>query len=114
MYQIVACHAACYRYKATVKVHAVGQMVLSIIGKVQAGCRGANHQNVAGGKILTCIDGLAASLQQQQLVKGLEDVNGGLVDGTHYGPASVNNVAHCPHHNGSRPCIQPCTRKGQV
>lgn len=63
---------------------------------------------------VTCVDGLAASLQQQQLVKGLKDVDGGLVNGTHNSAACVDNVAHSPHHNGCCPCIQPCTSKGQV
>ena len=30
-----------------------------------------------------CIDGLSTTLEQQQLVEGLEDVNTGLVNGAH-------------------------------
>ena len=56
---------------------------------------------------LTCVDSLAATLEQQQLIKGLEDVDGGLVDGAHNGPACVDDVAHCPHDNGCCSCIQP-------
>ena len=54
-------------------------------------------------------DGLPSPLQQQQLIKGLKDINAGLVDGAHYGSACVDNVAHCPHHNSSCTRIQPCT-----
>ena len=57
---------------------------------------------------LSIEDALAAPLQQQQLIEGLEDVDGRLVDGAYDGAAGVDNVAHSPHHNGSRPCIQPC------
>ena len=53
-------------------------------------------------------DGLPSPLQQQQLIKGLKDVNAGLVDGADYGASCVDNVAHCSHHNGSRPCVQSC------
>lgn len=58
---------------------------------------------------LTVEDGFATTLQQQQLIKGLKDVNGWLVDGTHNGTACVDNVTHCPHHNGSCSCVQSCT-----
>ena len=54
-------------------------------------------------------NGFSSSLQQQQLVKGLKDVNAGLVDGAHYGAACVHNVAYCAHHNGSRSSIQTYT-----
>ena len=53
-------------------------------------------------------DQLAASFQKQQLVKSLKDVNAGLVDGAHNGPASVHNVAHGPHDDGSCSCIKTC------
>ena len=54
----------------------------------------------------TCIDGLASTLKQQQLIKGLKDVDGGLVDGAHDGPACVDNVTHRPHHNSRCSGIQ--------
>ena len=53
-------------------------------------------------------DELPAPLQQQQLIKGLKDVDAGLVDGAHNGPARVDNVAHCAHHNGCCSRIQAC------
>ena len=53
-------------------------------------------------------DGLPSPLQQQQLIKGLENVNAGLVNGAHNGAPCVDYVTHCSHHNGSRPCIQTC------
>ena len=59
---------------------------------------------------LTIEDGLPSPLQQQQLIKGLEDVNAGLVDGAHYGSPRIHNVAHCAHHNGSCPGVQTCIR----
>ena len=59
-------------------------------------------------------DGLTPPLQQQQLIKGLKDVDAGLVDGAHNGPASVDDVAHCTHHDGGSPGIQPCTSSGQL
>ena len=55
----------------------------------------------------TCIDGLASTLEQQQLIKGLKDVYGGLVDGAHNGPACVDNVTHRPHNNSRCSGIQP-------
>ena len=33
--------------------------------------------------------------------------------GTHYGPASVHYVAHCPHHNSSSTGVQTCARVSQ-
>ncbi len=51
---------------------------------------------------------LSSPLQQQQLIKGLEDVNAGLVDGTHNCPACVDNVAHRPHHNSCSSSIKAC------
>ena len=59
-------------------------------------------------------DGLTAPLQQQQLIKRLEDVNAGLVDGAHNGPAGVDDVSHCTHHDGGSSGIQPCTSSGQL
>ena len=55
-------------------------------------------------------DGFTTSLQQQQLIKGLKDVDAGLVDGAHDRPACVDNVAHSTHHNGSSSGIQACRR----
>ena len=52
-------------------------------------------------------DALPTPLQQQQLIKGLKDVNAGLVDGAHDGPACVDNVTHSPHDNGCCPGVQP-------
>ena len=49
-------------------------------------------------------NGFSSPLQQQQLVKGLKDVNAGLMDGAHYGP--VYSVAYCAHHDGSCSNIQ--------
>ena len=57
---------------------------------------------------LSVEDELPAPLQQQQLIKGLKDVDAGLVDGAHYCPACVDNVAHCAHHNGCCSRIQSC------
>ena len=57
---------------------------------------------------LSIEDALAPSLQQQQLVKRLKNVDGGLVDSAHNGAPRVDNVAHSPHYNGGRPGIQPC------
>ncbi len=54
-------------------------------------------------------DGFTASLQQQQLIKGFKDVDAGLVDGAHNGPACVDDVAHSAHHNGSSSGIQACS-----
>ena len=48
-----------------------------------------------------------ARLQQQQLVEGLKDVDGGLVDGADYGAAGVADVADGPHDDGRRARIQP-------
>ena len=48
------------------------------------------------------------SLQQQQLIKRLEDVDAGLVNGADNSSACVDNVAHCPHDDGSSPRIQTC------
>ena len=55
-------------------------------------------------------DELSTPLQQQQLIKCLEDVNAGLVDGADNGPPCVHYVAHCAHHNGCCPRIKPCTQ----
>ena len=55
-------------------------------------------------------DTLASPLQQQQLIKGLKDVNAGLVNGTHDCPARVDNVAHRPHHNSRSSSIQTCIK----
>ena len=57
---------------------------------------------------LTIEDGFTSALQQKQLVKGLKDVNAGLVDGAYYGSARVDNVTHCPHDNGSCSGIKTC------
>lgn len=57
---------------------------------------------------LTIEDGLPSPLQQQQLIKGLEDVNTGLVDGAHNGAPCVDNIPHCSHHNSSCSRIQTC------
>ncbi len=53
-------------------------------------------------------DALSSPLQQQQLIKGLKDVNAGLVNGTHNRPARVDNVAHRPHDNSCSSSIQTC------
>ena len=63
---------------------------------------------------VTCIDCLASSLQQQQLIKRFKYVDGGLVNGAHDCAACIDNVAHCAHHNGCCSCIQPCTTRKQV
>ncbi len=57
---------------------------------------------------LSIEDELPASLQQQQLIKGLKDVDAGLVDGAHNCPACVDNVTHRPHHNSCCSRIQAC------
>ncbi len=62
---------------------------------------------------VTCIDCLASSLEQQQLIKGFKYVNGGLVNGAHNCAACVDNVAHRAHHNGCCSCVQPCTTRKQ-
>ena len=63
---------------------------------------------------LTIEDGFTTSLQQQQLIKGLKDVNTGLVNSAHNCPACVDNVAHGTHHNGSSSGIQACRRASRV
>jgi len=57
---------------------------------------------------LSVEDEFPAPLQQQQLIKGIKDVDAGLVDGTHNCPACVDNVTHCAHHNGCCSRIQTC------
>ena len=52
---------------------------------------------------------IPSRLHQQQVIKGLEDVDAGLVDGAHHCASSVHCVTHSTHDNGSSPCIQPCT-----
>lgn len=52
------------------------------------------------------IDGPPPSLQQQQLVKRLEDVDARLVNGTNHGTPRVNSVANGPHHNCSSTGVQ--------
>ena len=47
-----------------------------------------------------------ANLQEQQLVEGLEDVDGGLVDGAHDGAPCVHNVTHGPHDDGCSARVQ--------
>ncbi len=63
---------------------------------------------------VTCIDCLASSLEQQQLIKGFKYVNGGLVNGAHNCAACIDNVSHCAHHNGCCSCVQPCTTRKRV
>ena len=58
-------------------------------------------------------DGFTTSLQQQQLIKGLKDVNAGLVDGAHNRPACVDDVAHSTHHKGSSSGIPACNSPHQ-
>ena len=57
-------------------------------------------------------DRLPSTLQQQQLIKRLKDVDAGLVNGAHNGSASVHNVAHSTHDNGCCSGIQTwiCTQ----
>ena len=57
---------------------------------------------------LTIEDGLPSPLQQQQLIKGLKDVDAGLVDGAHNGPARVDYVAYSAHDYSSSPRVQAC------
>ena len=61
----------------------------------------------------TCIDGLASTLEQQQLIKGLKDIDGWLMNSTHNGPPRVHNVTHSPHDNGRCPGVQPWTTTSQ-
>jgi hypothetical protein len=49
-------------------------------------------------------------LKQQQLVKGLKDVDAGLVDGHHHGVAASCHSLDCLHHNGGSTSIQACTQ----
>lgn len=53
-------------------------------------------------------DGLPSTLQQQQLIKRLKDVDGGLVNGAHNGSACVDNVAYSTHDDGCCSGIQTC------
>ena len=59
-------------------------------------------------------NGFASPLQQQQLIKGLKDVNAGLVDGTHNGPSRVDNVTHSPHDNCSGSGVQTYVHQASV
>ena len=77
------------------------------------GTHGSNSSQSRPTMELTCVDGLSAPLEQQQLIKGLKDVNGRLVDGADYGAACVDDVAHSSHDNGCCSCIQPCTHSMQ-
>ena len=54
---------------------------------------------------LTCVDDLSTPLEQQQLIKGLKDINEWLVGGAHYDAACVDNVAQSPHATGCCSCI---------
>ena len=63
---------------------------------------------------LSIEDELPAPLQQQQLIKGLKDVDAGLVDGAHNGPACVDDVTHCSHDNGCSSSIQSYMHKGPL
>jgi hypothetical protein len=45
-------------------------------------------------------------LEEEELVKGLEDVDGGLVDGADDGAACVDDITHGAHHNGGGTSIQ--------
>ena len=58
---------------------------------------------------VTCINCLASSLEQQQLIKGFKYVDGGLMNGAHNCAACIDNVAHCAHHNSCCSCVQSCT-----
>ena len=120
MYRTVACLAACFELRtAAARFHTGKCTSASRLRKAQNALHKTRQLmevqtascDVQHGKKPTCVDGLASSLEQQQLVKGLKDVDGRLVDGAHNGAASVDNIAHSPHHNGSCPCIQPCIRK---
>ena len=51
---------------------------------------------------------IPSRLHQQQVVKGLKDVNAGLVDGTYHSAPSVHSVTHTPHDNGCCSGIQAC------
>ena len=51
---------------------------------------------------------LAASLQQDQCIKGLEDVNGGLVDGDHDCAPIPGHILDALHDNGCRARVEPC------
>ncbi len=63
---------------------------------------------------VTCINCLASSLEQQQLIKGFKYVNGGLVNGAHNCAACIDNVPHCAHHNGCCSCVQSCTTRKRI
>ena len=43
---------------------------------------------------------ISSRLHQQQVVKGLKDVNAGLVDCAHHSTPGVDGVTHTPHDNG--------------
>ena len=48
-------------------------------------------------------------LHQQQVIKGLKNVDAGLVDGAHHGAPGVHSVTHAPHDNGCCSGIQACS-----
>ena len=52
---------------------------------------------------------IAPRLHEQQVIKGLKDVNARLVNGAHHSAARVDGVAHTPHDNGCCSGIKPCT-----
>ena len=52
---------------------------------------------------------IPSRLHQQQVIKGLKDVNAGLVDGAHHSAPSVHSVTHTPHDNGCCSGIQACS-----
>ena len=52
---------------------------------------------------------VATRLHEQQVIKGLKDVNTRLVDGAHHSAACVDSVAHTPHDNGCCSGIKSCT-----
>ena len=52
------------------------------------------------------VDGVAALLQEKQLVEGLKDLDGRLVDRDHDGAAAGADVADGPHDGRGGLCVQ--------
>ena len=84
-------------------IAAAGQVTDANVGSI-------NFQSLQRTKVAK-IDDAAAALQQQQLVEGLEDVDGRLVNGANHRPPSVDGVANGPHDDGGRARVQTCVYK---
>ncbi len=54
-----------------------------------------------------CLSHPAATLEQDETVKGLKNLDAGLVDGDQNGTSAAAHILDAPHHNGRCPSIQP-------